>query len=101
MVLDTTIEEIDKKIARLRLRKKMLQVGFEEIRAVHNVPIEEKLQGFDKLYKLAQEILEHWVKNRNEDNDYDQWAFEAVIELLGEKDKIWKLWNSIYEDDDW
>ncbi len=53
---------------------------------------EEALEAFSGLYKMAREELEFVRKNKHTSKDFDHYAYEAVIDLLGSG--VWEVFNA-------
>lgn len=63
-----------------------------QIRKIENIPNEEKIKEFEKLYRIAEEYLE-FVKNDyncDEAQEYKHYMYEKVMGLLGED-----IWDEI------
>lgn len=54
---------------------------------------DEKIAWFDKMYKQAVEDIEEFKRTGIKPKDYDNCAWESMMELLG-KD-IFEEWNAI------
>jgi len=77
----------------LQMRKENSEKRLQDhpITRLHQYIIQQKVEQFDILYKMA---LDHYTdvkENGCRDDDTKQWMFQAVMELLGKN--VWKTYN--------
>jgi len=91
------MEDIKKKIKQKEKEIEELKMKLKTtcIKKLEEYTDEEKILWFNETYNTAKEELEEYIKNKYEDEDNKQYAWERFMEILGKN--IWTLWNNIEE----
>ena len=76
-------EELEKRERERRIPPKKLEDYSDD----------EKIEAFDKLYKVALGEFVHIMENQCESKDIEHWCYEAIMELLGEG--VWDITNDV------
>lgn len=89
------IKKTKERLAELE-RQEKLDGRRDAIKSLNEFTVEEKVEFFDKLYKLAESDLLEAEEQGNIEYIDNTYGFEAYIEILArKKDKFWEYWNSI------
>ena len=100
MNIDEEIAKAEKHLEELKMKKMRLgerALGF--CKWLNEYSDAEKIEHFDRLHEFAYSIIEDRINgNWHEDNDNDQYAYEAVMSILArDPESFWTSYNNFFK----
>lgn len=88
--INKKINELEKKIEDL----KALEKKTKTLRTLESYTEQEKIAKFDDFFKTASDTMQSKINGEyHEDNDDAHYAWESIMNLLGED--VWNVWNKL------
>ena len=84
------ISKLEQKIVEL----KELDKKTKTLRTLESYTMAEKIDKFNELFKMANDMMQEKINGEyHEDNDDNQYSWEAIMNLLGKE--VWGVWNKL------
>lgn len=84
------ISKLEQKIVEL----KELDKKTKTLRTLESYTMAEKIEKFNELFKMANDMMQEKINGEyHEDNDDNQYSWEAIMNLLGKE--VWGVWNKL------